>query len=134
MAGLELEIIEETAAAAPGGRVVLRGEWTLSALSETAGGVPALEARLLAQRGAAWDLRGIHRLDSVAALLLWRAWGRIVVGGILYTSPSKVKRSAPSAARMSCARAIRRSRSGDDAERRSSPGIAQAHRRSAPRG
>ena len=31
---------------------------------------------------------------------LWRAWGRMVVGGILNTWPSKVNRSAPSEARM----------------------------------
>ena len=78
MGALEFEIEAAGAASGPGGRVVLSGEWTLSALSEHAGGVPALEARLAAQsgHGAHWDLTGIQRLDSAAALLLWRAWGR----------------------------------------------------------
>lgn len=32
--------------------------------------------RLSEKAGATWDLRGIERLDSAGALLLWRAWGK----------------------------------------------------------
>ena len=56
-------------------QAVLSGRWTLASLP-----VPLadLEARLreLAARSASWDLRAIARLDSVGAILLWRAWGR----------------------------------------------------------
>lgn len=55
--------------------VVLSGEWTLAALPLPMG---AIEARLqaLAVHAARWDLRAMTRLDSVGAILLWRAWGR----------------------------------------------------------
>ncbi|WP_153146169.1 ABC transporter permease [Dechloromonas sp. H13] len=55
------------------GRVVLSGEWTLAAL------VPQLrevEAQLAGGRlaGLPWDLSSVSRLDSAAAVLLWRTW------------------------------------------------------------
>lgn len=55
------------------GTVVLTGEWTLAAL------VPELEqlqAQLKASSLAnhAWDLSALERLDSAAAVLLWRTW------------------------------------------------------------
>ena len=55
-------------------QVTLSGEWTLSALPTP---IATLEARLraLAASQASWDLQSILRLDSVAAILLWRAWG-----------------------------------------------------------
>jgi phospholipid/cholesterol/gamma-HCH transport system permease protein len=55
------------------GKVVLTGEWTLAAL------IPEL-AKLrtqLATSGLAdqiWDLSAVERLDSAAAVLLWRTW------------------------------------------------------------
>lgn len=55
--------------------VALAGEWTLATLPTP---IAALEARLreLTREPAAWDLRGMLRLDSVGAILLWRAWGQ----------------------------------------------------------
>lgn len=77
MADAALEIDDRDGAA----RARLSGDWTLVGLTRTAGvcaDFGAREARLrdLAQRGARWDLRAIDRLDSVGAVLLWRAWGR----------------------------------------------------------
>lgn len=55
--------------------VTLSGEWTLAKLPLP---LAALEARLqaLAAKPAHWDLQGVTRIDSVGAILLWRAWGR----------------------------------------------------------
>ena len=55
--------------------VSLSGEWTLATLPQP---LSALEARLqaLAAKPARWDLHAIARIDSVGAILLWRAWGR----------------------------------------------------------
>jgi phospholipid/cholesterol/gamma-HCH transport system permease protein len=54
--------------------VMLSGEWTLSALPTP---IAALQARLqaLVSSHTDWDLRTVVRLDSVAAVVLWRAWG-----------------------------------------------------------
>ncbi|MBV6476691.1 MAG: hypothetical protein MOGDAGHF_02287 [Rhodocyclaceae bacterium] len=52
----------------------LAGEWRLMALSPR---YAALDAELSAHArdaGLGWDLRGIVSLDSVGAMLLWRAW------------------------------------------------------------
>jgi len=56
-------------------QVNLSGDWTLATLPLP---LAALEARLqaLAVKPARWDLRAITRIDSVGAILLWRAWGR----------------------------------------------------------
>ncbi len=56
-------------------QATLSGEWTLATLPTP---IAALEARLraLTESQASWDLQGILRLDSVAALLLWRSWGQ----------------------------------------------------------
>ncbi|MBI4741574.1 MAG: ABC transporter permease [Betaproteobacteria bacterium] len=56
----------------------LAGSWTLARLSPPIAGIARIDARLrdLSKRGAAWNLHGVTRLDSVGALLLWRAWGR----------------------------------------------------------
>lgn len=55
--------------------VRLQGDWTLAALPAP---LAALEQQLaeLHRRGASWDLRDVGRLDSTAALLLWRIWER----------------------------------------------------------
>lgn len=55
------------------GQAVLSGHWTLAAM------LPELEAlrRQLAAAGDGtrrWDLSRLERLDSAAAVLLWRAW------------------------------------------------------------
>jgi len=55
------------------GKVVLAGEWTLAALIPR---LPELESGLatddLAQ--CSWDLTGVTRMDSAAAVLIWRSW------------------------------------------------------------
>ncbi|MDR2637177.1 MAG: ABC transporter permease [Zoogloeaceae bacterium] len=61
------------------GIAVLRGEWTLSALSAL-GALARGRADLLAaldragKEASGWNLDGVTRLDSAAALLLWRHW------------------------------------------------------------
>lgn len=69
MAAIEVVRTEQTV------QVRLSGDWTLSAMPRP---LSDLEARL---RGATsgnptWDLRAVERLDSAAATLIWRAWGR----------------------------------------------------------
>lgn len=56
-------------------RVVLTGEWVLAAMLPV---LETLEAQLndLAGRNCSWDLQGLQRLDSAAAVLLWKAWGK----------------------------------------------------------
>lgn len=53
----------------------LRGDWTLATLPQP---LADFDARLrdLTERRATWDLHALGRLDSVGAVLLWRAWGR----------------------------------------------------------
>jgi len=55
--------------------VSLSGDWTLATLPQP---VADLEDRLriLAERGAHWDLHAMVRLDSFGAFLLWRVWSR----------------------------------------------------------
>jgi phospholipid/cholesterol/gamma-HCH transport system permease protein len=56
------------------GRIVLAGTWTLAAMLPQLAG---LQAELAVPGGLArqWDLSGVSRLDSAAAVLLWRTWG-----------------------------------------------------------
>ena len=56
------------------GRVVLSGHWTLAAMLPDLAG---LQSQLAAQRSVdvLWDLSALSRLDSAAAVLLWRTWG-----------------------------------------------------------
>ncbi|AXS80398.1 ABC transporter permease [Dechloromonas sp. HYN0024] len=56
------------------GRVVLSGCWTLAEMLPQ---LPALQAALAACSGRFdhWDLSAVARLDSAAAVLLWRTWG-----------------------------------------------------------
>ena len=55
--------------------VSLSGDWTLSRLPKPLG---ALQSKLQGhmERGAAWDMSGVSRLDSAGAVVLWQAWGR----------------------------------------------------------
>lgn len=54
--------------------VCLVGEWTLAALRQAG---PELRQRLAACAAArSWDLTRVDRLDSAAAVLIWRVWGR----------------------------------------------------------
>lgn len=56
------------------GRVVLSGSWTLAEMLPQ---MPALQADLSACSSGIehWDLSPVTRLDSAAAVLLWRTWG-----------------------------------------------------------
>ncbi len=56
-------------------QVQLAGDWTLATMPPP---VSRLELRLrdLGAGNPGWDLRSISRLDSAAAIVLWRAWGR----------------------------------------------------------
>lgn len=53
----------------------LSGDWTLTSLPTP---IAHLEARLrgLVDKNCGWDLQAIRRIDSVGAILLWRAWQR----------------------------------------------------------
>ena len=55
------------------GKVILAGEWTLAALLPH---LQQLESKLASEDMAdhLWDLAGVSRMDSAAAVLLWRAW------------------------------------------------------------
>jgi phospholipid/cholesterol/gamma-HCH transport system permease protein len=57
-------------------RVRLSGDWTLATLPLP---LAELDSRLraLAAKESLWDLQAIEHIDSVGALLLWRAWGRL---------------------------------------------------------
>lgn len=85
--------------------VTLSGDWTLVNLPTP---IAALEARLqvLAASDAIWDLLAISRIDSVGAILLWRAWGR--------RWPAALEASAPHRSALERAANIRH-------DRRSSP-------------
>jgi phospholipid/cholesterol/gamma-HCH transport system permease protein len=55
--------------------VSLQGEWTLKGLE---GRLEALSAALRSpevQRAPRWNLEGIDRIDTLGAIVLWRAWG-----------------------------------------------------------
>ena len=59
------------------GSWVLSGHWTLAAMLPD---LPVLQAQLASvggQPGQRWDLSGLTRLDSAAAVLLWRTWGNV---------------------------------------------------------
>lgn len=56
------------------GRGILTGQWTLAAILPV---LDSLEAQLATHHGQVlvWDLMSLSRLDSAAAVLLWRTWG-----------------------------------------------------------
>lgn len=53
----------------------LSGAWTLAWLPSPLADLDA-QLRGLVADGVCWDLNSVIRLDSVGALLLWRAWGK----------------------------------------------------------
>ncbi len=57
------------------GKIVLAGQWTLAAMLPH---LDDLQVRLdsLGQSSWQWDLTALSRLDSAAAVLLWRVWGQ----------------------------------------------------------
>jgi phospholipid/cholesterol/gamma-HCH transport system permease protein len=54
------------------GKIVLAGQWTLAAMLPH---LERLQRQLRAHSADHWDLLAITRIDSAAAVLLWRAWG-----------------------------------------------------------
>ena len=56
------------------GKVSLSGDWTLAAMLPEIDAIQTALASVPAH--ASWDLSGLGRLDSAAAVLLWRYWGR----------------------------------------------------------
>ena len=55
-------------------QIALEGDWTLRALTP---GLDRIRQALSRSRAdTMWQLKGIRRLDSFGATLLWRAWGR----------------------------------------------------------
>jgi phospholipid/cholesterol/gamma-HCH transport system permease protein len=59
-----------------GSTLRLNGNWTLTALAPRLRAILRSLSEYGADRNLTWDLTGISRLDSVGALLIWRAWGR----------------------------------------------------------
>ena len=53
----------------------LAGEWRLMGLASRYEALKGELAALAADAGLGWDIRGIESLDSVGAMMLWRAWG-----------------------------------------------------------
>ncbi len=53
----------------------LAGEWRLMTLASRYAAIDAELAARAADPGLGWDLRDIRSLDSVGAMMLWRAWG-----------------------------------------------------------
>ena len=61
-----------------GGRVVrLSGRWTLATTSQRAAGL-ADELSRVADPSSLWDCKELEAIDSAGAMLLWRAWGRVM--------------------------------------------------------
>jgi len=61
-----------------GGRLVrLSGRWTLATTSQRAAGL-ADELRHVADAASSWDCMELEAIDSAGAILLWRAWGRVL--------------------------------------------------------
>jgi ABC-type transporter Mla MlaB component len=54
--------------------VSLRGEWTLNALEGKVEGLRALLASEEVRSAERWNLSDVERLDSLGAVILWRAW------------------------------------------------------------
>lgn len=70
-ATLELEAVDEG-----GQRLTLGGHWTLVALAPRLQEIEAQLRGYSANGGLKWDLESVAALDSVGAMLLWRAWGQ----------------------------------------------------------
>ncbi len=60
------------AARCDNGRMILSGDWTLAAMLPL---LPDLRRTLASAQRPEWDLQAVERLDSAAAVMLWRAWG-----------------------------------------------------------
>ena len=58
--------------------VALSGQWTTLGLARRVSGLKAELARHSADPDVWWDLSRLENLDQTGALLLWRAWGRVL--------------------------------------------------------
>ena len=54
----------------------LAGEWRLMVLAPRYAALETELASRAADAGLGWDIRSIEALDSVGAMMLWRAWGQ----------------------------------------------------------
>ncbi|WP_301102802.1 ABC transporter permease [Propionivibrio sp.] len=88
-------------------QIRLSGDWTLANLSSSLAGFEA-RLQMLATRGGDWDLQSIAHIDSVGAIVLWRAWGR--------HWPASLKASAQQ-------RSVLERAATDHSDRRSTPRI-----------
>lgn len=71
------------------GRVIVSGDWRLASLTPVWAECSGTLARCRDQ-ARCWDLSGVTALDSVGALLLWRAWGRCLPEGLELTPVQQV--------------------------------------------
>ncbi len=55
----------------------LAGRWTLATTSEDAARL-MVELNRAAEPASSWDCLAVEALDSAGAILLWRAWGRVL--------------------------------------------------------
>jgi phospholipid/cholesterol/gamma-HCH transport system permease protein len=58
--------------------VALSGQWTTLGLARRVSGLKTDLARHSADPDVWWDLSRLENLDQTGALLLWRAWGRVL--------------------------------------------------------
>lgn len=67
-------------------QAVLSGEWTLTTLMPS---LPDLQTSLAeaSKNAMSWDLSAVERLDSAAAVLIWRAWGGSWPGRLAVPDP-----------------------------------------------
>ncbi len=62
--------------AGQGGVIRLEGDWRLRSLALSWQDLQSRVMEAAREEGWRWDLSGAEALDSVGALMLWRAWGR----------------------------------------------------------
>jgi phospholipid/cholesterol/gamma-HCH transport system permease protein len=58
--------------------IALTGDWTTLALAPRAWTLSEELAQWAVHPRVRWDLSGVQKLDQTGALLLWRAWGRLL--------------------------------------------------------
>jgi phospholipid/cholesterol/gamma-HCH transport system permease protein len=63
--------------------ILLTGDWTTLALAPKAGNLSHKLRQWAPDQRVSWDLSGVQKLDQTGALLLWRAWGRLLPGKLL---------------------------------------------------
>jgi phospholipid/cholesterol/gamma-HCH transport system permease protein len=63
--------------------ILLTGDWTTIALAPRARGLSEELRQWAAHPHVSWDLSGVQTLDQTGALLLWRAWGRLLPAALV---------------------------------------------------